>query len=126
MCVRELKLATASGIENDVNKFFDNLFNGLATYTLGKCHNIIYMKNKQIIMVHDIKDNSLRCVYSGFWKVLECEYNYSAREVMEIIEYKIEEKFSIVGIRVTLIFIKTIWKIQDGYRDGLLIPHKIS
>ncbi len=123
MCIRELKLATASGIENDVNIFFDNLFSDLTMYTLGESTNIIYMKNKQIIMVYDFEDGSLRCAYSGFWKVLERVY--TVYEIEEIIQYKVEEAFSIVNIRPILIFIQKIWKIQEAYKHGLLITYKI-
>ncbi len=97
MNVRELKLAIASGSKSGeikaLNKFFDELFTDIQVITEGDKPDLIFMKGTKCIMKQDLRYGELKCVYNGFWSVLQSTFHCTTAETQEIISYKVEETF---------------------------------
>lgn len=128
MNLRELKLAIACGIETEeikaVNNFFDKLFNSLTIYTKDNKPDLIFMKGDSVVMQQDLEYGILWCNYKYFWAILSNQYHFTHAEILEIVQYKVEEAFKLGSLTPNGLVNIEFGKVETAFKLGSLTPYK--
>ena len=99
----------------NIDKFFDDLFKDLVIYNYvrDENHSIVYMQGDRFIM--ESYKQVLWCRESGFWSVLDYQFDLRTTEIKQYITYKFKDLYNVVATRVLSIDGIQIVQIEESY-----------